>query len=192
MSTPASKIEQKRLATDDWELAALDMMTEGGINAVAVEPLARRLGVTKGSFYWHFANRKALIAAALERWEAEDRAELLKHMGNGDEPREGLRQLFLSSAKNYRSHALFHALSQSREHALVTPVLQRVTRRRMELLTNAFEQLGLEREQARHRARLTYAAYTGYVQLAFLHHSQAGKGDEFDAYIHHTIDTLIP
>src|SRR3954447_26624309 len=54
---------------EDWELAALEAIREGGLAAVAVEPLARRLGVTKGSFYWHFKDRAALLDAAIHRWE---------------------------------------------------------------------------------------------------------------------------
>ena len=56
---------------EQWAEAALGAIATGGIKAVAVEPLAARLGVTKGSFYWHFADRRALIDAALERWEAQ-------------------------------------------------------------------------------------------------------------------------
>ena len=70
-SKPAGKAErQGRLTADDWAQAALDLISEQGVAAVAVEPLARRLGVTKGSFYWHFPSRDALLQAALERWEA--------------------------------------------------------------------------------------------------------------------------
>ena len=58
-----------RLTADDWAQAALDLIAEQGVAAVAVEPLARRLRVTKGSFYWHFPSRDALLQAALERWE---------------------------------------------------------------------------------------------------------------------------
>lgn len=58
-----------RLSAEDWAQAALDLIAEQGVGAVAVEPLARRLGVTKGSFYWHFPSRDALLQAALERWE---------------------------------------------------------------------------------------------------------------------------
>ena len=56
-----------RLSAEDWAQAALDLIAEQGVGAVAVEPLARRLGVTKGSFYWHFPSRDALLQAALER-----------------------------------------------------------------------------------------------------------------------------
>ena len=55
-----------RLSREDWELAALDAIADGGIGAVAIEPLAAALGVTEGSFYAHFPSRDALIDAYLE------------------------------------------------------------------------------------------------------------------------------
>src|SRR5690606_6770697 len=66
-TAPASeKPERKgRLSAEDWAQAALDLIAEHGVASVAVEPLARRLGVTKGSFYWHFPSRDALLQAAL-------------------------------------------------------------------------------------------------------------------------------
>jgi len=63
MDTP-----RQNLTADDWAAAALEAMASSGIEAVAVEPLARSLGVTKGSFYWHFPNREALMRRALELW----------------------------------------------------------------------------------------------------------------------------
>ena len=53
----------------DWVDAALEAIEEGGLPAVAVEPLARRLGVTKGSFYHHFADRRELVRATLDEWQ---------------------------------------------------------------------------------------------------------------------------
>ena len=71
MAEPAHKTDRpSRLSADDWALGALDVIAEQGLAAVAVEPLARRLGVTKGSFYWHFPSREALLVAALDLWEA--------------------------------------------------------------------------------------------------------------------------
>lgn len=57
------------LSKEDWVRAALFAIADGGAAAVAVEPLAARLGATKGSFYWHFRSREQLIAEALEFWE---------------------------------------------------------------------------------------------------------------------------
>src|SRR5687768_1379746 len=59
------------LGKKDWIREALFAIAEGGSAAVAVEPLAKRLGATKGSFYWHFADRRALVAEALGYWERE-------------------------------------------------------------------------------------------------------------------------
>ena len=84
---------RNRLSAADWERAALDALAECGVSAVAVESLARRLGVTKGSFYWHFSSREALLTAALERWEREDEDLVLAPMAAVADPRERVREL---------------------------------------------------------------------------------------------------
>ena len=56
---------------EDWFAQGVRALREGGVEAVRVEPLARSLGVTKGSFYWHFADRPALLEALLALWERE-------------------------------------------------------------------------------------------------------------------------
>lgn len=53
---------------DDWVEAAWQLLGEAGVDGVRVEALARKLGVTKGSFYWHFKNRQDLIDALFDRW----------------------------------------------------------------------------------------------------------------------------
>jgi AcrR family transcriptional regulator len=60
-----------RLQRKDWVEAGLRRLAESGVEAVRVEVLARELGATKGSFYWHFKNRPELLAAMLQEWEAE-------------------------------------------------------------------------------------------------------------------------
>ena len=57
-----------RLGRGDWLAAAKAALAESGVDAVRVEPLAHRLGITKGTFYWHFRDRPALPAALLEEW----------------------------------------------------------------------------------------------------------------------------
>ena len=56
---------KRRLAREDWVDAALAAIAEGGVAAVAVEPIAARLGTTKGSFYWHFHDRDAGLSQPL-------------------------------------------------------------------------------------------------------------------------------
>ncbi|WP_419842495.1 TetR/AcrR family transcriptional regulator [Candidatus Poriferisodalis sp.] len=58
-----------RLSADDWVAAALEVLVSEGIGAVKILRLAARLGVNRGSFYWHFDNRAALLDRLLEVWD---------------------------------------------------------------------------------------------------------------------------
>lgn len=61
----------KRLSREDWLRGALELMSIAGVEGVRIVPLAERLGVTSGSFYWHFKNRRELHDALLNYWERE-------------------------------------------------------------------------------------------------------------------------
>jgi AcrR family transcriptional regulator len=181
-----------RLSAEDWALAALDVIAENGLAAVAVEPLAKRLGVTKGSFYWHFPSREALLVAALERWERTEQETVFGQLEAVSDPRARLRDLFRLVAHELRPHVIYSELLKALDHPVVKPVLERVSQRRLDYLTASFRQAGLGRVDAQNRARLAYAAYVGFLQLSLqlgqpkLHH------DEFEAYVAHLMATLIP
>lgn len=192
-SLTAAKPERSgRLSADDWAQAALDLISEQGVAAVAVEPLARRLGVTKGSFYWHFPSRDALLRAALERWEVVEQETLYGTLEVIPDPREKMRALFRMVAHEYPSHVVYSAVHKAADHPIVQPIIERVSKRRLDYLTASFRQVGLNREDAQHRARLTYAAYIGFLQLNLhLHHAKMAH-EEFEAYVEHLIRTLVP
>ena len=108
MTETTAKAERPpRLSADDWAQGALDLIAEQGVNAVAVEPLARRLGVTKGSFYWHFPSREALLKAALERWEQMEQELVFGSLEAISDPRERLRQLFRLVAHEVKPHIIY-------------------------------------------------------------------------------------
>lgn len=182
---------RSRLSALDWEQAALEAIAEYGVSAVAVEPLARRLGVTKGSFYWHFPTREALLKAALERWERTDEEEFTA-VEPIREPRERLRELFRRVSREMQSHVIYSALLRALDHPVVQPVMSRVSQRRIDFLTVAYRQLGLDRVTASYRARLAYAAYAGFLQLSLQLGLPRLSHAEFDAYVEHAIATLIP
>jgi len=158
----------------------------------AVEPLARRLGVTKGSFYWHFPSREALLVAALERWEKTEQETVFGQMEGVSDPRVRLRELFELVAREPKSHIIYSELLKALDHPVVKPVLERVSERRLDYLTASFRQAGLSRTDAQHRARLLYAAYVGFLQLNLQLHQMNMQHDEFEAYVEHMMQTLIP
>jgi len=188
-----AKLEPKgRLSAADWEQAALDTLAETGLGTVAVESLARRLGVTKGSFYWHFTTREALIKAALERWERRDEEEIMAQVEPIADPRERLRELFRRVSREMQSHVIYAALLQSLDNPLVRPVMARVSEKRLDVLTHAYRQAGFDRRAAAHRARLAYSAYTGFLQLSLQLGLPRLSHDDFEGYVEHVIATLIP
>jgi AcrR family transcriptional regulator len=186
------KSERATLSAADWERAAVELIAEKGVQAVAIEPLARRMGVTKGSFYWHFTSRESLLQQALQRWEEHDSRNLVKSLGEIDDPRERLMSFFRRVGKEKLTHEVYSELCAAAGHTQVEPVLERVANRRMAHLAAAFHEMGMPEAQARHQARLTYSVYLGFLQLQRQHQTPSLSSEEFDAYIEHVIATLIP
>ena len=155
-----------RLDRQAWVQTALDAIAEGGLAAVGVVPLARQLAVTKGSFYWHFANREALVEAALAEWEQSHTAAVIAEIeATSDDPLQQLRLLFKRVTELAARDRIELALLANADHPTVQPVLDRVTRRRINFTAGLFQGFGLSRAQAKRRALLAYSAYLGHAQL---------------------------
>ena len=187
----ATTPEKTTLTAADWERAALDLIAEKGLAGLGVEPLARRLGITKGSFYWHFPTRDQLLEQALDRWERQDTESLARSLDSAQPAAERLAEFVLRTSRQNRSHEIHAALCAASDDPRVRPVLERVTQRRLDYLAKAFRELGLDAEAARHRARLTYTSYVGYIQLQTRGMAPERGSDEFEAYVQHAIETLI-
>ncbi len=183
--------EKSSLTPADWEQEALALIAEKGIAALRVEPLARRLGITKGSFYWHFPGRDELLVKALERWERQDRQHLKLSLSAGNAPAERLADFVWRTSRQTLTHRIYVALCATPDHPCIGPVLRRVTQRRVKYLTAALEELGLWGIEARHRANLMYSSYVGYLQLQAQGLVPDKDEPDFDAYVQHVIETLI-
>ncbi len=158
--------ERRRRTRDDWTGAALRALAEGGLAAVAVEPLAARVGATKGSAYWHFPSRDALLSATVERWEREHLAEMRELVGAETDPMVRLRLIFgRVMAECGGACAVESALLAAADDPIVAPVLKRVTERRLRYLEELFASLGFSAEASRRRALLAYSVYLGQAQL---------------------------
>ena len=154
------------LSRDDWTKAALDALATDGLAGVAVEPLARRLGASKGSFYWHFRDRGELIAATLQRWERRDTTEVIAALEQIADPRDRLHELARSAYVGAAAgHGAQSGVLAAASDPRVAPVLERVTRTRLAFLKRQFEALGLDPPAARARARMAYAVYVGLGDL---------------------------
>ena len=156
----------KRLSPEDWERAALDAIGARGLRGVAVEPLARKLGVTKGSFYAHFRDRDHLVDAALRRWEQAHIDAFAASMESSEDPAQRLRALLALATSAARKGTIQGRLLLESDDPRVRRALKRVTEVRLRRLEATFEELGHPRSVAARRATVAYAAYIGLLQLA--------------------------
>ena len=152
------------LTAEAWAEAALTAITDTGLDAVNVEELARALGVTKGSFYWHYGSRADLIAAALTLWERRDTDGYLSEIANIPDPAERLRRLIANAVRLSQRRNVYAALSQA-DSEPVQEVLHRVAEQRIAFLTGLYADLGLPPQRARLLARLAYATYIGLMRM---------------------------
>ncbi|WP_424641601.1 TetR/AcrR family transcriptional regulator [Embleya sp. AB8] len=156
---------REHLTPQDWSNAALRAMARGGVAAVSVNALAGELGATRGSFYWHFKDRDALLTAALEMWEQHTTTALISELGDITDPRQRLTVLFATALGRESINGLEPAIVAHADHPAVAQVLRRVTERRIAYLTDLFAELGLAPAPARRQAVVTYAAYLGWHEL---------------------------
>ena len=164
------RLDRPRLNRDAWIGGALTLLAESGVNTVKIEPLARRLGVTKGSFYWHFRDRPALLAAILSRWE-EKQTDLLIRIADhpGASPDERLRLLLEMTVGAFADSAFRSAEIAIRNWSRNDPEAQMAVRavdaRRSVYIENFFAALGFAEPEAKARADLFQGLLLGEALL---------------------------
>ena len=149
-----------------WVNAALQALSVGGPDAVRVEALAVNLGVSKGGFYWHFADRQALLKEMLDSWEHTmvDTAINIVESQSGN-PRAKLQRLFdLASSVDLAVELAVR--DWARRDRAVARRLKRVDSRRMEYLRVLFGQLCADENDADARSMLAFALFVGSPFIA--------------------------
>jgi AcrR family transcriptional regulator len=138
-------------------------IAEGGVAHVSIERLARELGATKGSFYWHFKDRPAVIAAALAQWEHDETDAVIERLAAIADPRRRLRSL-LTSALEPRPGALIEGnLLAGGGDPAIAEVLARVAAKRLACAERTFRQATASAPAD--RALLALSAHAGMTQL---------------------------
>jgi len=152
-----------RLGPEDWTRAALRAIAEKGAKNVSVERLARELGTTKGSFYWHFKDRPALIDAALERWERDFTDRVIEQLATIEDPRQRFRALLETTFTDQPGIVIDANLVADAADPAVGAALERAARKRLAFVDRIFAQLGTP--GGSDRALLAFSAYIGLAQL---------------------------
>ena len=158
-----------RLAQADWIVEAYRVLSESGWQALTVEGLARRLGVTKGSFYWHFKDRKALLAAVLEKWR--DQLVIARTEATNGTPSQKIRYMLdivVTANRPGRRGALELAMrAWARQDPMAASVVEEVDQQRLDYTAGLFEQAGFSRCESEARAMLLFSYIFSQGILSF-------------------------
>jgi AcrR family transcriptional regulator len=186
---PVDARRSDRLGPQDWTKAALVAIADKGVGNVSIERLARELGATKGSFYWHFKDRPALIAAALERWERDYTDRIIERLSDIDYPRERFRALLESAFVDHPGVLIDANLLAAADDPMIGVVLERVARKRLAFVDRIFAQIGAP--GGSDRALLAFSAYVGLAQLRRTAPSLTPKGKRSQTYVDHAVTWLL-
>jgi AcrR family transcriptional regulator len=159
-----------RTPRSSWIDEGLRALAAGGPDAVRIEPLARALGVTRGGFYWHFDDRRALLDEMLDTWERRSTDEVLERVeSEGGDPRDKIRR---AGALTFSKELLPIDLAVrdwSRRDPAVAKRLRRVDNRRIDYLRSLFGAFCSDEDDVEARAMLAFSLAIGNHFIAADH-----------------------
>jgi AcrR family transcriptional regulator len=162
MSLPPAE----RLTRDDWIAAARKALIKGGVAAIKVDHLARQIGVTRGSFYWHFRDRNELLKSLLQAWKQSDpfRRVMQHHAGK---PVYQLAEFFCIWLRPGEFDPDYDSAVRdwARVSTAAAQLVRQVDETRLDILRTLFQALGLSKLEADIRARVMYYHQVGYYAL---------------------------
>ncbi len=148
----------------NWIDEGLRALGRGGPEAVRIEPLARALGVSKGGFYWHFDDRRALLREMLDAWERRYVDEVIEAVDAvGGDARARLRRLFgLASASGAELLKVDLAVRDwARRDKAVARRLRRVDNRRIAYMRSLFGEFCDDDDEVEARCLMTFSLFVG-------------------------------
>jgi len=159
--------DRKQLQRFDWLQQALETFVAEGIDAVRITRLADDLGVTRGSFYWHFANRADLIDALVRFWKDKNTAAVRHAVAAADSLESGIFGFFETCIDTARfDPRLDLAVREwARRSNKIRALLDQEDAARIDALQNFYQRFDYAMPEALIRARVLYYSQVGFYAL---------------------------
>lgn len=178
---------KSNLTREDWILAAQQVLSTSGVDAVRVDTLAKEMNITRGSFYHHFANREELLLGILDNWRARATEDVILHLRNNQtSPAVQITRLL---ELPYHGHAAQQAAAVelgirawARADRQARQAIDEVDKHRLAYIESLLMQLGLEGAEALDRAYLIYAHQLG-ISLIAEHRDAAERAERLARFM---------
>jgi AcrR family transcriptional regulator len=160
-----------RTPRSKWIDEGLRALAAGGPDAVRIDALAQALGVTRGGFYWHFENRRALLDEMLDTWERVSIDDVIERVDRaGGDARARLRRLFAIASSSREVLRIDLAIRDwSRRDPAVGERLRRVDNRRMKYLRSLFGGFCADEDDVEARCTVVMSLFVGSHFIAADH-----------------------
>lgn len=163
MSETVTRASSRNTATkEDWVMLAYKVLNEGGVSAIKVVPMAKRLNLTSGSFYWHFKNVPELLEEVLRYWEQELTDNVIEKAKAFEGAPEDRILLLMKKVIEEDAALPDHAVSVwANTDQRVKEAYQRTIGKRFRFAAWMFEQAGFSSDDAKSRGRLMVTSLMG-------------------------------
>jgi AcrR family transcriptional regulator len=157
-----------RGSPDVWLEAAYESMLESGVDAVKIQPLAKKLGLSRTSFYWFFKDREQLLDALIAKWRERNTGNII---ARSEAYAESIAEAMLNVFDCWLNNELFDAKLEFavRSWSLQAPEIlaevQAADHARLEALVRMFVRFEFDAVSADVRARTIYLVQIGYISM---------------------------
>jgi AcrR family transcriptional regulator len=153
MARKLQTLDGRRLSREDWVEGAITFLSQHSVGSLRLDLLVKQMGVTKGSFYWHFASREALLDAVLESWQTRMTRDIEAWLNSAaGTPADQLRRLLhigISSRPDVPGGPLELSLRDwARRDRRVNKIVMSVDAERLRILKSLYLAAGLTDERA--------------------------------------------
>jgi len=165
---PEPRDNSSRGSRDLWLDAACDLFLQQGVAAVMIQPLSKRLNLSRTSFYWFFADREELLGALLERWRDRNTGAILRQT---EAYAESVIEATLNLFDCWLDSSLFDAKfefavrSWALQSEAVATEIKAADHQRIDAITAMFQRFGYSPIEADVRARTIYLTQIGYISM---------------------------
>lgn len=155
-----------------WLTAGLQALAEEGPDALRIMPIAERLKVTKGSFYWHFKNLDEYRSAVLAEWERHYTGDAIRYLDNETLAAQEKLRVWIVGA-TLSDLRLERAIRAWASHdAVAGEVCKRVDTERIGFLVKLLAGVGWGEEQAHTLGQWAYCAWVGFAALGDMSYTE--------------------